>query len=50
MKNSLKNDLDAKDIKSRADNVKDLAGNAHESVTQVRNSVGVSSEIFSHKC
>lgn len=36
VKNSLKNDLDAKDIKSRADNVKDLAGNAHESVTQVR--------------
>lgn len=35
MKNSLKNDLDAKDIKSRADNVKDSASNAHEAVTQV---------------
>ena len=31
----LKNDFDAKEIKSQADNVKDSASNAHEQATKV---------------
>lgn len=34
-KKFLKNDLDAKEIQRQSDNVKDLANNAHELVTQV---------------
>lgn len=34
-KNFLKNDLDAKDIKKQADQVRDSASNAHEEATQV---------------
>jgi hypothetical protein len=35
-RNLLKNELDAKDIKTQAENVKDSAGNAHELATQVK--------------
>jgi hypothetical protein len=34
-RNLLKNELDAKDIKTQADNVKDSAGKAHDMATQV---------------
>lgn len=36
-KNFLKNDYDAKEIKSQSDQVREAANNAHESATKVRN-------------